>query len=46
MYAREEIPLADEEWQQLETLLQGLDFDHVVGGDAAEVAFGPGLPVF
>lgn len=36
MYARGEIPLADEEWQQLETLLQGLDYDHVVGGDAAE----------
>jgi Rps23 Pro-64 3,4-dihydroxylase Tpa1-like proline 4-hydroxylase len=36
MYARTEIPLADEEWQQLEALLQGLDYDHVVAGDAEE----------
>jgi Rps23 Pro-64 3,4-dihydroxylase Tpa1-like proline 4-hydroxylase len=36
MYARDEMPLTDEEWQQLETLLQGLDYDHVIGGDAAE----------
>jgi hypothetical protein len=36
MYTHAQIPLAAEDWQQLETLLQGLAYDHVVGGDAAE----------
>lgn len=36
LYAREQLPLDDAEWQQLQQLLQGLEYDHVVGGDAGE----------
>ncbi len=36
MYSRAQIPFSAEEWQQLEALLQGLHYDRVVAGDAAE----------
>lgn len=36
LYAQQQMPLEREEWQQLETLLQDLHYDRVVGGDAKE----------
>jgi len=36
MYTHAQVPLEAREWQHLETLLQDLEYDHVVGGDAAE----------
>jgi hypothetical protein len=36
LFDKNEIPLNEEEWQQLETLIHAVDYEHVVGGDAGE----------
>ncbi len=34
LFGRDEIPLSDKEWQRLEELINKVDYEHVVGGDA------------
>lgn len=36
LFAQNEIPLSDKEWQQLEELVSTVDYEHIVGGDAGE----------
>lgn len=36
LFSKKEIPLSDKEWQLLEELINMVDYEHVVGGDAGE----------
>lgn len=36
LFAEQQIPLQAQHWQQLENLLNEVDYEHVVGGDAGE----------
>lgn len=36
LFTENEIPLNDQEWEQLETLINKVEYEHVVGGDAGE----------
>ena len=36
LFGKNEIPLSDQEWQQLEELINQAEYEHVVGGDAGE----------
>lgn len=36
LFGKNEIPLNDNEWQQLEDLINQVEYEHVVGGDAGE----------
>ena len=36
MFKPEELPLSGEEWSQIEALLDDVDYEHIVGGDAGE----------
>ena len=48
LFSKDEIPLNDEEWQQLEQLINSAEYEHVVGGDCPGIdlhvvdAIGPG----
>ena len=32
-----ELPLTSEEWQQIESILDDVEYEHIVGGDATEM---------
>ena len=36
LFNKNEIPLSEDEWQQLEALINQVEYQHVVGGDAGE----------
>ena len=36
LFAEDEIPLAEQEWQQLAELLAKSEYEHIIGGDASE----------
>lgn len=36
LFSKDEIPLSEKEWQQLEALINMVEYEHVVGGDAGE----------
>ena len=36
LFAQEEVPMQEQEWQQLEKILDEVEYEHVVGGDAGE----------
>ena len=36
MFKEAELPLSNEEWQQIENLLDEVEYEHIVGGDAGE----------
>ena len=36
LFAKDEIPLAEHEWQQLAELLAKSEYEHIIGGDASE----------
>ncbi|MDH3342328.1 MAG: 2OG-Fe(II) oxygenase [Gammaproteobacteria bacterium] len=36
MFREAELPLSNEEWQQIESLLNEVEYEHIVGGDAGE----------
>ena len=36
LFNENEVPLSAEEWQHIETLLNEVDYEHIVGGDAGE----------
>jgi hypothetical protein len=36
LFSENEIPLSKKEWQQLEQLVNKVEYEHVIGGDAGE----------
>ena len=42
IFEQNDIPLDDKEWQQLESILSVVEYEHVVGGDAGEGEGGGG----
>lgn len=36
LFAQAEIPMEEKEWQQLEEILNSVEYEHIVGGDAGE----------
>ena len=36
MFNETELPLTEQEWQQIESLLNEVEYEHIVGGDAGE----------
>ena len=36
LFSEKEIPLSEKEWQRLEQLVNTVEYEHVVGGDAGE----------
>ena len=36
LFRQDELPLSKEEWKQLESLVNEVEYEHVVGGDAGE----------
>lgn len=36
LFAQEDVPMEEEDWQRLEEIVNNVDYEHVVGGDAGE----------